>query len=166
MQREVALRIIMALLVIALVGAFLYFVSFSPKDCVKVYFFKGDRLRTVIRKIPKREEKASFALRELLQGPRAPEKRGGFFSEIPAGVKALNIDVQGDTATLNFNNKLAKYGGGSARVQGLIAQIVYTLTDIKGIDKVRVLIEGKSDVVLGGEGYVIDRPLGRRDVHL
>jgi len=100
-------------------------------------------------------------MKELLAGPKPEE---GASSELPRGVKILGIKVRGQTAMIDFNHKLEDCGGGSARLQGMIAQIVYTATDVPGVEKAWILIEGKKEVVLGGEGLVLDRPLGRSDL--
>ena len=166
MQKEEALKIVMGGVVALLIGAFIFFIAFKPRDGVKVYFFMGDRLRAVFREMPKGEERLNFGIMELLKGPSDAEKKGEYFSEIPPGVTVISIVTKDRTAIINFNQKLAKYGGGSTRVQGLIAQIVYTATETRGIEKVRILVEGEGNLVLGAEGYVIDHPLGRWDVRL
>jgi len=46
----------------------------------------------------------------------------------------------------------------------MIGQIVYTITEVPGIKKVWIKMEGEKELVLGGEGLVIDRPLSREDI--
>ncbi|OGC21485.1 hypothetical protein A2291_03845 [candidate division WOR-1 bacterium RIFOXYB2_FULL_42_35] len=127
---------------------------------INIYFVKGDSLIAVERPLLVTEAPLNEAIRSLLAGP----EQEGLSTLIPKGTKALSIKQKDHLAIINFNNKLEEYGGGSARVQGMVAQIVYTATDIPGIDKVQLLINGKEQVVLGGEGFIIDKPLSRKEV--
>jgi spore germination protein GerM len=83
---------------------------------------------------------------------------------VPRGTRALSFKVRGKTVIVNFSRELEKYGGGSTRLQGMIAQIVYTATDVPGIEKAWIWMEGEKELVLGGEGLILDRPLGRKEV--
>ena len=44
-----------------------------------------------------------------------------------------------------------------------VAQIVYTGTQFEGVDAVRILIEGERVEAIGGEGFIVAKPLTRRD---
>ena len=52
----------------------------------------------------------------------------------------------------------------SPSVEGIVAQLVYTATGLPGVEQAWLWVEGQSEVVLGGEGLVLDHPLSRRDV--
>jgi spore germination protein GerM len=91
----------------------------------------------------------------------------GLFSEVPDNIAVLNMRQDGSILIINFNKGFLAYGGGSSRIQAAIAQIVYTMTEISPIRQVKFLIEGSGDeLVIGGEGYVIDRPLSRQDINI
>ncbi len=158
--------IIGALVVIGIiVGISYYFRPPKEKNYVRIYFTKEEKLVAVERRLLN-ENPALFALKELLAGPKKEEIEKGIFTEIPSMVSANIISIKNGAITINFNKRLAEYGGGTSRVQALVAQIVYTMTEIPGIKKVRILIDGKSEIFLGGEGYMIDRSLSRNDVSL
>lgn len=154
-----------ALAVAALAAALgYYFFNLPQPPSVTVYFLKGEELQAVVRPLGEGEDPAKAAARELMRGPNFKETNSGIFSEIPRKAKVLKISKENGILAVDFNRELARYGGGSARAQGLIAQIVYTFTEIPGVSKVRILVAGKGEVVLGGEGLVIDKPLSREDV--
>jgi spore germination protein GerM len=156
---------ISTLVIIGAAAAGIYFFLNQTKSpTVSVYFFKGSSLVAVKRTIGADEAPLNKALHALLQGPDLKEAGRGIISEIPSGTKILGIKAEKKLATINFNDKLELYGGGAAKIQGIIAQIVYTATSIKGINKVWIWVNGKKEVVLGGEGLVLDRPLSRRDI--
>ena len=171
MKNEKILVLLLVVLVAALVATFFFFMLNPPsgvpnKGAVRVYFIKQDKLSPVGRKVREGKTKEESALKDLVAGPSKEEKEKGLFSHVPAATKVKAVSVEDGIAFINFSKELNQYGGGAEKVRSMIAQIVYTLTDLPHVKKVRILVEGKSDVVLGGEGYVIDKPLTRRDVKL
>lgn len=141
-----------------------YYVQINNPHRVRVFFFKGEMLQSVDRPLLKTEDPLTVAARELILGPTDSELQQGFSTELPKKVRVLGIHKQGSTAVIDFSPELQNYGGGSARVRGLVAQIVFTLCDIHGIKQAKILVKGKSEVVLGGEGLVLDKPLSREDL--
>jgi spore germination protein GerM len=131
---------------------------------VRAYFFKGDRLAAVERRLSPDQSPLKQALEETLAGPTAHEMDAGFTTQIPPAVKLRGVSVKGRVAIIDLSHELEDYGGGSARVEGIVAQLVYTATEIPGVDKAWLWIEGQGKVVLGGEGLVLDHPLSRLDV--
>lgn len=131
---------------------------------IKVYFFKDNQLFAVERPLKPDEAPLNSALRELLAGPREEDSLRGIETQIPKGTKLIYVKVRGNTAIVNLSRELENYGGGSTRLQGIVAQIIYTATDVPGIDKAWIWMEGEKELVLGGEGLILDHPLGRKDV--
>ncbi|OGC14598.1 hypothetical protein A3J90_03335 [candidate division WOR-1 bacterium RIFOXYC2_FULL_37_10] len=151
--------------VVFLFACFFVFFLFSKREpSFNVYFLKGDEIKAVSRPLSKMDEILSKASFELLKGPNEKELEDGYFSEIPKGTQILSVKKGEDAVEINFNKKLEGYGGGSSRVIALVAQIVYTFTETANVDKVRIMIEGDQEIVLGGEGYIIDHPLSRDDI--
>lgn len=68
----------------------------------------------------------------------------GLYTELPAGVKLLGHSINGDILTLNFNDKIRSYGGGTAREDGILKQILYSAKQVEGIKRVKILIDGKT----------------------
>ena len=157
------LALIFGILVLIGVFAYYYFQVNNPHR-VRVFFFKGEMLQSVDRPLLNTEDPLMVAARELILGPTATELQQGFMTEIPKKARVLSVRKQGSTAAIDFSPELQNYGGGSARVRGLIAQIVFTLSDVHGVKQVKILVSGRNEVVLGGEGLMIDRPLSREDL--
>jgi spore germination protein GerM len=80
-------------------------------------------------------------------------------TEIPAGVRLLGLSVRDGIAVIDLTDAVTS-GGGSSSMQGRVWQIVYTGTQL-GVRQVRILINGAERQALGGEGVLIDRPIGR-----
>ncbi len=147
---------------VGLCALFIFTASRTPSTA-NIYFFKNSSFLPVEREIPKTANPLFFAAEELLRGPSDKEKQKGYFSEIPDGTKLRQVHMQNGTVIADFSKELEEYGGGAARVQGLLAQIVFTLTDVSGAQKVQILVDGRTEAALGGEGYIIDKPLTRKD---
>ncbi len=98
----------------------------SAKSTIAVFLLKGDAVNSVSRTVSKAG--AAEALTELLKGPTAAEIEQGFATAIPDGTRLLSYKVEGGKATVDFSSELKNYGGGSARVQGIIDQITNTVT--------------------------------------
>jgi spore germination protein GerM len=135
---------------------------------VKVYFLKNGQLAPLARRIEKElsfEEKIKFSLEELLKGLTPWEIKKGYFSSLPKNLNLQGCIVNGDTVELSFSKELAFYGGGTEMVRHILGQIIFTATESAGIKKVKILIDGKNEeIVLGSEGYIIDKPMTREDV--
>jgi spore germination protein GerM len=166
--KKVPLGLLLALLAgAALIAGAIYFQSTAPqpkKPTLKIYLTRGDELVAVERLIAAKEAPLSRAIDALLAGPTETEQAAGIQTMIPPGTRLLHCRINDKVAIIDFNQKLENYGGGSARIEGLIAQIVYTATDVPGVEKAWLWIEGNKELVLGGEGMVLDKPLGRADV--
>jgi germination protein M len=160
--KKFLLREIKYLLIFAVIFCLLYF--FFGKKGGALYFFKAGKLVAVQRDYKGVKPIPAIALEFLLAGPNAEEAQKGYYSQIPSGVRMLGVLVENKIARANFSRELEEYGGGAARVQGMVRQIVYTLTEFSQISKARILIEGQEREYLGAEGYVIDHPLGRKDL--
>lgn len=152
-----------ALAVMGVAAAYCFW-PWEVQPTIKIYFLKEGKLAAVERRADPAEGTLKQAIEALLAGPAAGE--ADYSTLIPLKTRLLNFRIQGETASLNFSRELENYGGGAARVEGLIAQIVYTATEIRGITKVWLWLAGQKEVVLGGEGLVLDRPLGRESIKL
>lgn len=129
-----------------------------------IYFIKDGKARPAKRNIKEGKDLLSQALNELVKGPTDAEYNAGYMTGLPEGCKVLAIKIKGGTAEIIFNQKLENFRGGAGEVETMLAQIVYTAADIPGVNKVLIKIKGRNEVVLGGEGFVIDRPLSRSDL--
>ena len=131
---------------------------------VKVFFAKNGSVLPVSRDTSSSQLPENEALSQLLKGPSDQEKQEGFFTEIPKNTKGTIISNKSGIITVNFSDELGQYGGGTARVQALLSQIVFTLTEIRGINKVKILVSGKEGIALGSEGFAIEKPLSKKDI--
>ncbi len=97
----------------------------------------------------------------LLAGPVAGDTEG-LVSLIPAGTELRSIAVVDGVATVDLTGTFAS-GGGSLSMTGRIAQVVYTLTEFPGVDRVAFALDGQPTEMIGGEGIIVAPPVGRDD---
>ncbi len=153
--------------VVIAVAALIWWTQLRPQATSVSVYFTGpvegaSTLVAVPRPINARGAEAVLreALVALLAGPTAEERARGLSSEIPAGTRLRSVVVREGIVTVDLNETLAS-GGGSHSMRARLWQIVYTATQHPAAPQAQVLIEGEQRPGLGGEGVVIDRPIGR-----
>ena len=99
-------------------------------------------------------------LEELIAGPRTP----GLHATLPPGTRVLGATVDGGVARVDFSRELVdNHPGGSTGEFMTINAIVYTLTDLKGVRGVTILVEGTLLDTLAGH-MVLQENLGRTGI--
>lgn len=139
----------------------------SDKVQVRLYFDNGDstKLRLEIRYIPLSEAAksvnslASLIVKELINGPG---KDSGLKATIPEGTELRSpVKIEAGVATVDFTKEFRdKHSGGKAAERMTIYSIVNTLTELKEIQKVKFLIDGKTEKEYKGN-FKFDAPFPR-----
>ena len=130
---------------------------------VAVYLLRDGKVSPVRRTIEATPAVARAALTELLEGPTADERAEGLSSAIPDGTTLRDISLADSVATVDLDTTFDD-GGGSASMLGRVAQVVATLTRFPTIERVAFRIDGEPVEAVGGEGVVVDPPVGRRAI--
>lgn len=119
-------------------AAFAVLAAASPATAaVKVFFPRGEQLVAVDRPGTSVDE----ALKALLRGPTADERKAGFRTYIPRGTAVRSVTAASGRATLDFGPKIMQGFNGEA-LNARLAQIVFTATGAPGVRSARVLING------------------------
>jgi len=98
--------------------------------------------------IPRDKSLPQVALEELLKGPETD----GLKSTIPDGTKLLELDIKDKIATVNLSGDFTGFPCTMAESMAIIS-IVNTLTDLDGIEQVRILVEGNDLIAPSGKPY-------------
>jgi hypothetical protein len=138
-----------------------------PSQTIRVYFVKGEQFAPVKRHVAPNDSGAvaARAVEWLLAGPNEAERRGGVETTIPASVTLESISVDGGTATLELAGVPAASTATDVSLRpARAAQIVYTLTDVPGIERVLINVEGNERVTFAGSELVVRGPLDQDDL--
>ncbi len=97
-------------------------------------------------------------LKELLKGPRSDSF---LFSELPPGTELLGSTLKDNILTVNFSREILNYKGGLSGEKNICAQILLTLTELPGVEKVQLLVEGEKKTLSYGTSFQnpLPRPL-------
>jgi germination protein M len=74
----------------------------------------------------------------------------------------LGLSIADGVATVDLSGSFAE-GGGSLSMQARVAQVVYTLTQFPTVERVAFRLDGQPVEAIGGEGVLVDPPVGRAD---
>lgn len=98
------------------------------------------------------------AVDTLLAGPESAQHT----TTIPDKTKLLDLSVENDGVHVDLSPEFTT-GGGTASMQGRVAQILYTVTSGNPQEQVWLSVDGEPLEVLGGEGLLLDQPLTRQN---
>jgi lipoprotein-anchoring transpeptidase ErfK/SrfK len=125
----------------------------APK--LQVYFLQGEQLVPVSR--PGSTVRASVAA--LLAGPTKTEAEKQFRSLVPAGTRLRSVRLANGVATVDLEERFAA-GRNADSLSARVGQLVFTVTAVRGVKSVQVLIAG--GVPLGlFPGVTLSRPITR-----
>jgi spore germination protein GerM len=112
------------------------------------------------------DNQAQEAMELLLIGPTQDELDGvpGISTAIPDGTTAIGGTVESGVMTVNLTGEFDD-GGGSLSMFARLAQVVYTLTAIPGIESVTFQLDGEPVTSFSSEGIEIDDPQQRDDYY-
>lgn len=89
------------------------------------------------------------ALLALAEGPSA----GGAVAALPAGTEVVGTLIRDGEATVNLNQAFQDGypSGGAAAEFAVLAPLVYTVTSLDGVERVRITVEGRTPAPTGSQ---------------
>lgn len=129
---------------------------------VAAYFVRGEKMAAAQRSASG-QAVASAAVRALLLGPTGDERAAGMSTAVPSGTTLRSLSITGGIAVVDLSGAFAS-GGGSLSMGARMAQLVTTVTQFATVSKVRLWLDGRPATTLGGEGLIVDHPIGRGDL--
>jgi spore germination protein GerM len=138
---------------------------------VKVYFMlegggtdyrPGPFLVSVYREVPRTQQVATAAMRQLIAGPTADEKASvpALSSAVPADTMLLGISIENGLATVDLSREF-EAGGGTFSMAARLAQVVFTMTQFPTVQEVEFHLDGQPVTIFSSEGIIMDHPVGR-----
>jgi hypothetical protein len=136
-------------------------------ETLRLYFVKGEQFAPVERRIAPTdpESVAVRAVELLLAGPDAAERGTGVETTIPDGTMLESLRVADGTATLELAGVPTRPTAADVSLRpARAAQIVYTLTNLPGVERVLINVEGTERVTFLGSELVVRGALGQDDL--
>ena len=134
--------------------------SSEPVSLIQVYFVTGDRLVARSRLVPS-PGSLPEAVADLLAGPTGTESSAGIRTSIDPGTELLSERVNKDRVVLDLSSAFANTGGPDQILA--IAQLVYTVTGVPGLDAVSFQLQGSPVAVPLADGTLVTAPVKRGD---
>ncbi len=103
------------------------------------------------------------ALEALFAGTNAIEDDIGMVSVIPPGTRVLGVAVDGTTATVDLSGEFEDSLGGTLGETIQLAQVVFTVTQFDGFDRVKFHIDGEPRDMILSHGFEVGDGLTRDD---
>lgn len=97
----------------------------------------GLLLVPVTRPVASAAEPSAAALEQLIGGPAGDEV--GLLAILPAGTRVQRLNLEGDTAVVDFSADLAQ----AAKLEAAVGAIVLTLTELPNISRVKLTVDGQ-----------------------
>lgn len=126
---------------------------------VPVYFVRGEQLVPVPRAVGALSVEAT--VQALVGGPSSDEAAAGLHSSVGPSVRVRRAAVDGNVAVIDLSSPFAQ-----ARSEDqvlAVAQFVYTVTGLPGVEAVAITVDGEPIEVPTQEGALKSGPLRRSD---
>jgi len=119
----------------------------------------GDEVYRAVKReyIPEYGSQVKFAVKSLINGPSAKEKKAGVYTEIPAGTRLISITEAPSRLVINLTSDFEN-GGGTDSIYKRLFQLIKTVK-INSNLPLYLQLDGKQVDVIGGEGIMINQPL-------
>lgn len=162
MLRVVALAL---LLLLALVGVMVWRTLQRIPDTI-VYMVRDQGTTFTLDGVYRRtrstgvEATVRAALGALAAGPTEEEAARGLHSAVPSDLEVHGVRFAEGLLSVDLGATFT-HGGGTASMLGRLHQVLYTLAQPSGVERVALFIEGEPLTVLGGEGVMVAHPWSR-----
>jgi spore germination protein GerM len=103
------------------------------------------------------DETAAGLLTALFAGPNADEMESQFRTALPAGIQLLSTSRRGAVLRVDISRDLLQLSG--QVLMAAVAQIVFTASELDGVQSVKILIEGADQQWPAGNGELQSDPL-------
>ena len=130
---------------------------------VNVFFIahnaNGEEVYRAVKReyMPEYGSQLKFAIKTLINGPSAKEKKLGVYTEIPSGTRLISITESPSRVVINLSSDFEN-GGGTDGLYKRLYQLIKT-TKINSNLPLYLQLDGKQVDVIGGEGIMINQPL-------
>lgn len=130
----------------------------------RIYLERTDETgRSLLSAVPRQfDQDPTSILRSLVTGPTEVEQKTGLRSAIPQGTKVISARyVANDLVKVDVSSRIFDATGDD--LVAAIAQIVLTLAEIDGVERVVIVVDGQPQEWPRGDGSLTTDPLTEFD---
>lgn len=124
-------------------------------------YFVGPGEERLLRSVQRDAVSASDLVEILLLGPNDDEVQAEFNTAIPSGTELINTRTQGQVLTVNLTPEILDLD--RQNLTRAVAQIVYTATELDGIEAVQIEVDNVRLSAPTGDGDDTTEPLRTYD---
>jgi predicted small lipoprotein YifL len=124
-------------------------------------YFVGPGEERLLRSVQRDAVSVSDLVEILLLGPNADEVQAEFNTAIPSGTELINARTQGQVLTVNLTPEILELD--RQNLTRAAAQIVYTATELDGIEAVQIEVDNVRLSAPTGDGDDTTEPLRTYD---
>lgn len=135
----------------AAVGGNLIYLLTPPND-------EGQRR---LRAVTRGESGPNELITSLFAGPNDTEVESSLGTAIPAELQLVSASTVGTRLTIDVGTELTELGDDGIRLA--LAQIVATASELEGIERVRIRVDGRNQAWPTGDGRLVDEELSIYD---
>lgn len=132
----------------------------TAQSSLAIYLVRGEKVSPVLRLVPRTSGPVRRSLLALLRGPTGAERRTGYRTAVPSRTLLRDLSLKHGLLTVDLSSRFQS-GGGSLSMQLRAAQVVFTATQFPSVSRVAFRLDGRPVRALGGEGVLVDPPVGR-----
>ncbi|MCL6450953.1 MAG: GerMN domain-containing protein [Acetobacteraceae bacterium] len=137
--------------------------SAAGEATIALYFVKSTSnelyLTPELRRVRRQPDMLSAALKELIKGPSQGSDLGPV---LPKNTVVRSVKVENGIAYPDFSQEVTRLNVGSRGEALSVAAITNTLTKFPEVERVKILVEGKTVETLAGH-VDVTQPLARND---
>jgi len=130
---------------------------------ILVFFVLDGRLSAVTRTADAGDTPTEASMRALLGGPNPRETGRGLTTNLPVSTRLLDIIVGSNRVAIADLSAEFQAPADPDAITLRIAQVVWTLTQLPGVEEVRFAVDGSEISVATDDGHSVDRPVSRAD---
>jgi L,D-transpeptidase-like protein/sporulation and spore germination protein/putative peptidoglycan binding protein len=136
-REHAGMRLVLALTAAACTASLVLAAPAASAPTARVWFLKEGQL------VPAQRRALTIAdtVRALLAGPTAPERTRGLRSAIPSGTPLRAVTIERRVVTVDLGGRFAA-GRSETSLRARVAQLARTVSSVRGVAGVRVLVEG------------------------
>jgi hypothetical protein len=116
----------------------------GPGQRYTVWYLRDGRLSPGEVRTTVTGEGPGELLRALVEGPTEADRGLGLQTGVQRNVEVFSIEQQGDTLVVGFNRAIE-----TAQTRPQVAQVVWLLTQLPGVERVQFLVDGRPNGATG-----------------